>query len=967
MVTVTIAGLEATTKGDKVAIDRDDPAYAADLFGTPDTGFRYDAFVSYGHQDDKDLAPALQAAMQRFAKPWYKTRALRVFRDQTDLTADPGLWASIEQALARPRWFILLASASAAESKWVNREIEWWLRDPARRDRLRIVATGSALEWDEAEGDWADDAPVPPALRGVFAAMPRSADLTLVDRSDTPIKLPEDAVADVVAPIRDIEKSELIGVHLREHRRTMRLVSGATVALTVLTAAAIAASVIAVGQRDTARNQARIATAREVAALSAADLSTHLDLAQLLAVAAYRMDDDPQTEAALSQAVSASPHLVRYLQAGAPVTALATSANGNVVVAGTATGGLVWFNLATRDHRSAKAEPAAISSVAVSADGGTVAATDGRDAVTWEARTASRPQPVAVGSDVTSVAVSPSGQLAAFDSASSPQLASITVKDLVSGRQSHADMPTVTDRASFDRVMFTSPSSLVLLSSADFGYWEKLSLPGLREVAHGGQLEITATGGSTTGTSPDDTYSADARQGYVTAWVTTDTTRKFSASNIAPFNVATAVAVSPDGKWAAVVEGGIIYVGPLSSYSPNRDNRGAAAELAANGDTANVSFSGADNRLVSSSGDAIALWDLSQESRVGQNIRVSVPNSALTGNPPALAFSPDGRKFVVMGGLGGISTFRVGRRYTQASSWDSALNANFGNNYGDVLVWKGGQPLFLDPSTGRYANADGEDLGKLPEAAIRSFSIVAAQYSEDGKQLVAVGSSGAVRIVDIHSGRVRRIPAPYRLASPLGVAIDPNGASIAECAIGQGKVLFADIRTGKFHVVGTGNGNGRLAFTKDRLLIQRNSGALQIWDATGRHLISTLPGGAGSTDALAVSGDGSLVALLSDDGTASVSSVGTGQVIATFSLPTLVSVGGPPDPWIATAMQFTPDDRGLLTATSGQDVIRWNIYGPSLAKIACSTVGRQLTAAEWRRYVHTRPPANLPCGRRGAD
>lgn len=59
----------------------------------------YDGFVSYSHAADAQLATELQRGLQRFAKPWYRMRALRVFRDEVSLSANPGLWSSIQQAL----------------------------------------------------------------------------------------------------------------------------------------------------------------------------------------------------------------------------------------------------------------------------------------------------------------------------------------------------------------------------------------------------------------------------------------------------------------------------------------------------------------------------------------------------------------------------------------------------------------------------------------------------------------------------------------------------------------------------------------------------------------------------------------------------------------------------------------------------------------------------------------------------
>jgi hypothetical protein len=57
----------------------------------------FDAFISYSHAADGRLAPALQRAIQRLAQPWYRARALRVFRDESALSANPHLWSSIWQ------------------------------------------------------------------------------------------------------------------------------------------------------------------------------------------------------------------------------------------------------------------------------------------------------------------------------------------------------------------------------------------------------------------------------------------------------------------------------------------------------------------------------------------------------------------------------------------------------------------------------------------------------------------------------------------------------------------------------------------------------------------------------------------------------------------------------------------------------------------------------------------------------
>jgi hypothetical protein len=118
----------------------------------------YDAFLSYSHAKDKPIAAALQSVIQRLGKPWYRRRALRVFRDDTSLAATPGLWPSIEVALGNSRFLILLASPEAAASPWVNKEVSWWL-DHKRAETLLIALTDGELT--KGEPRRADDRAAP--------------------------------------------------------------------------------------------------------------------------------------------------------------------------------------------------------------------------------------------------------------------------------------------------------------------------------------------------------------------------------------------------------------------------------------------------------------------------------------------------------------------------------------------------------------------------------------------------------------------------------------------------------------------------------------------------------------------------------------------------------------------------------------------------------------------------------------
>lgn len=195
----------------------------------------YDAFMSYSHAADGLLAPALQAELERIARPWYRLRALRIFRDQTNLSAHPDLWASIEASLNQARWFVLLASERAAASKWVEREVQWWL---AHRDEhsLLVVLTDGELAWsDEAGGfDLAHTTALPASLLKLFAHEPLHVDLRWAkgpQQLDQRSLRFRSAVLDVAATLRGVSKDELDGEAVRTLRRNRAWAMAAAAAL----------------------------------------------------------------------------------------------------------------------------------------------------------------------------------------------------------------------------------------------------------------------------------------------------------------------------------------------------------------------------------------------------------------------------------------------------------------------------------------------------------------------------------------------------------------------------------------------------------------------------------------------------------------------------------------------------------------------------------------------------------------
>lgn len=274
---------------------------------------RYDAFISYSHSADGRLAPAVQAGLQRLARPWYRIRALRVFRDETGLAVNPHLWTSISQALDDSEYFVLLASPDAAASPWVGREIEAWLatRSP---ERILPVLTDGELVWDAAAGryDPVASTALPPALAAAIRTEPRHLDLRWA-RTDDQLGLRNAgfraAIADLAAPMHGVSREDLEGEDVRQHRRAMRFAWGGAALLALVTVLAVAAAVFAVQFANRAQaNERRAVAERERASENAVNAAIQRNRALNNQVRATRAQE--RAEANAEQAAASADDAV---------------------------------------------------------------------------------------------------------------------------------------------------------------------------------------------------------------------------------------------------------------------------------------------------------------------------------------------------------------------------------------------------------------------------------------------------------------------------------------------------------------------------------------------------------------------------------------------------------------------------------------------------------------------------------
>jgi tetratricopeptide (TPR) repeat protein len=120
---------------------------------------KYRAFVSYSHAD-KTWARWVQRELESYRIPkaivretGLATNTLRpVFRDSDELGSTPDLSEAVQDALTESEALIVVCSAAARESAWVNREVEFFLAlSPERAKRVYCLLVDGDANDDIAQ------------------------------------------------------------------------------------------------------------------------------------------------------------------------------------------------------------------------------------------------------------------------------------------------------------------------------------------------------------------------------------------------------------------------------------------------------------------------------------------------------------------------------------------------------------------------------------------------------------------------------------------------------------------------------------------------------------------------------------------------------------------------------------------------------------------------------------------------
>ena len=319
------------------------------------SSFVYDAFISYSRRDS-DSAEEIERELERFRLPRavrhrLGRRHLNVFRDVTDITGNR-LDRVLDENLTRSHKLVVLCSPNSRGSEYVGREIEQFavLRYPD--GIVPVLIAGEPNDRDEQAANWA----FPDALGKVLDGTPLATDLRppaapVVTRTPHRLTASREWIR-LVSNLVDLAPDDLTQRLARDRNRRLRagfsILAVVVVALAALLAWALQESQEATRQRDRAQEQADLATSRLLAGTAQNLSPTESDLALGLALAADNTSRTPQSAEALLTTLSRNPQLIRYLHGFTAFSgAIDVSPDDERAVGGGSDGRLVQWRLST--------------------------------------------------------------------------------------------------------------------------------------------------------------------------------------------------------------------------------------------------------------------------------------------------------------------------------------------------------------------------------------------------------------------------------------------------------------------------------------------------------------------------------------------------------------------------------------------------------------------------------------------
>ncbi len=764
-----------------------------------------------------------------------------------------------------------------------------WI-DEARDDiRTQRQLATAAAEWDTGERD-------PSFLlhgaRLEHAAMWAEATTLALSAADRAYLNASTAQRDEERATEESRLAKERAVERRSVRRLRGLVA-------VLTAAALVAGIltaVATNQGRRAEREARVASARELAAASVASLGHDAEQSVLLAVRAIETTRDldgtvlPEAEEALHLAlqtdrllmtISAGTGVVRYSPDGSRLLTTGQEP-GTATVYDAQTGRVV---LTLSGHGDAL-----LNHVGFSPDGRFISTSEGGpdgSVVVWDADTGQRLLELTVPSGLPVCCwaeFSPDGSVIA-----APVWRQDVLTGLFHGRTYLWDTSTGEELTHFNiaGLLGFSPDGTQLWIANCVGDWRKPDL-GPRAICVPGPLTDVSwdPDGSRIATSTSD--------GRAILW---DPRTGRSLMTLVPAAASSAydIEFSPDGHRLAMGFGdGTARIWRLTPT-------GALPELTITGHESliqSMKFSPDGTHLATAGEDGtVKVWDVSRQ---GGAEWLNVPGHG------AFAYSPDGEQLVV-GQPGGSLAFDDAQTGAEIRTLDSNLT-----RVTTVAFDADGTRLAAGGPRGAIEIWDLATGERLPSPSVAgSGDVQDIDFSPDGTLLAATSARQWTVVWDAASGQlVHSIPAGKGSVefSPEGthLVFEQGGTDIPQ----DEHVIVWDLATESATYVLHNHFFANVAtFSPDGTQIAGGGldGRIRVWDVSTGALIRTLAGNTAQIWDAAFSPDGRELATASEDGTVRLWDTETGREIATVA-----NTGGQ---GFRFDIAFSPDGSRLATTS----------------------------------------------------
>lgn len=785
----------------------------------------------------------LQRSLETFAKPLFQARSMRVFRDDSNLAANPDLWGAVQEALDKSEFLILLASPESAGSEWVEREV---LRFVSHRPRRwAVVLTAGTLPWIDELGEAVLDTEACAISRTVYQALSATGEPLVVDiraQRDTGRRSRPyvSSVASLAAFILGRDKDAVYGEHLDRQRQFILLLGS-------LLLAAVAGGAIAVNRQQLAvRRQHETAAALDDANRSLADALA------LRARESAAQGDVPGAILFLSNASArqltprvqaqtlalAPPPLLYHTRLGTPgarYTALAGAPGGHLLAAAGASGVQLVDPARARVLRTLAGAPGTITALAFDSGGRWVAAgSSTRPAVL---------QPGASGTHVTLWSVERSVPVRRFDAegifagvrsvsfssdgrlvAAAVDVGRVVVWDAASGKEQkrlEADCATV-------RFHPLRPDLLACGSPL------AVHLFGLRTGEHRAQALERPQGPFGRGFRTGLAFSGDGS--VLLAGSTSGTTHEFQLPSLTPAGKlrghatqVTALAVDASGVVASAAADGMLRLAELRTGAVRAALPVAEAEVA---EVVPIAGGFAVRELADAQSGPVRLWTVPPQS--------SLPAVPAGSQATGLAFSPDGEWLA-------LSYVRMPQLMSRPGPPEGALQ-----------IYGMGSPL--------------------PRVTLPALG--AAVFSPGWRSVFAAGADARVHHWSLPDGRELPQPAPRTVASG-SIALSPDGSILAVATTRAGTPAEpGELPRGRVELrPRPGKGAAAVIDGPESLVVSMSfspdgkwlaaatlTGQVWVWALPSRtpHRVSVPPVGAPATVAFDPSGEWLLVTSLAD-------------------------------------------------------------------------------------------------------